>query len=112
MGDIPSRNIPAVGSLSRSQLLVYGAVAVVLVLVGARWIRSGDNAQGDSAGGVTYADSSIKAGSGGALAVDAAGGTDVVVDVAGAVADPGRLPPPAGPPAKQPGPAAGGAAAH
>ena len=82
------------GSLSRSQLLVYGAVAVVLLLVGARWIRSGDNAQGDSAGGVTYADSSNGAGSGGALAVDAAGGTDVVVDVAGAVADPGvyRLP--------------------
>jgi competence protein ComEA len=83
-----------VGSLSRSQLLVYGAVAVVLLLVGARWIRSGDDAQGESAGGVTYADSSNGAGSGGALAVDAEGGTDVVVDVAGAVADPGvyRLP--------------------
>ena len=35
------------GSLTRSQLLVYGAVAVALLLVGARWIRSGDNAQGD-----------------------------------------------------------------
>jgi len=82
-----------VGSLSRSQLLVYGAVAVVLLLVGARWIRSGD-AQGEPAGGVTYADSSNGRGSGGALAVDAEGGADVVVDVAGAVADPGvyRLP--------------------
>jgi competence protein ComEA len=81
------------GSLSRSQLIVYGAVAVVLLLVGARWIRSGD-AQGESAGGVTYADSAKDAGSGGALAVDAEGGTDVVVDVAGAVSDPGvyRLP--------------------
>lgn len=80
------------GSLSRSQLLVYGAVAVVLLLVGARWIRSGDG-QGESAGAVTYADSS-QGGSGGALAVDAEGGTDVVVDVAGAVTDPGvyRLP--------------------
>jgi competence protein ComEA len=87
------RSIVAVGSLSRSQLLVYGAVAVVLLLVGARWIRSGD-AQGAPAGGVTYADSSKGAGSGGALAVDAQGGTDVVVDVAGAVSDPGvyRLP--------------------
>ena len=79
------------GSLSRSQLLVYGAVAVVLLLVGARWIRSGD--AGESAGAVTYADSS-KGGSGGALAIDTEGGTDVVVDVAGAVAEPGvyRLP--------------------
>ena len=81
------------GSLSRSQLLVYGAVAVVLLLVGARWIRSGD-AQGEPAGGVSYADSSKGAATGGAVAVDAEGGTDVVVDVAGAVADPGvyRLP--------------------
>src|SRR3954452_2300904 len=95
MGDIPSRSIPAVGSLSRSQLLVYGAVAVVLLLVGARWIRSGDSS-GETAGGVTYADSAkgSGSGSGGALAVDAEGGTDVVVDVAGAVPDPGvyRLP--------------------
>ena len=85
--------IAAVGSLSRSQLLVYGAVAVVLLLVGARWIRSGDS-NGETADGVTYADSAKDAGSGGALAVNAEGGTDVVVDVAGAVADPGvyRLP--------------------
>jgi competence protein ComEA len=81
------------GSLSRSQLLVYGAVAVVLLLVGARWIRSGD-AQGESAGGITYADSSKGSSGGGGLAVDPEGGTDVVVDVAGAVSDPGvyRLP--------------------
>jgi competence protein ComEA len=81
-----------VGSISRSQLLVYGAVAVVLLLVGARWIRSGDS-QGEAAGGVTYAGSSNGGGSGG-LAVDAEGGGEVVVDVAGAVADPGvyRLP--------------------
>jgi len=86
-----------VGSLSRSQLIVYGAVAVVLLLVGARWIRSGD-AQGDPPGEVTYSESESGSGSagdsGGTLAVDAQGGTDVVVDVAGAVSDPGvyRLP--------------------
>ncbi|HKH14587.1 MAG TPA: ComEA family DNA-binding protein [Solirubrobacterales bacterium] len=85
------------GSLSRSQLIVYGAVAVVLLLVGARWIRSGD-AQGEPAGEVSYADSSATSGFSadqtGSLAVDAEGGTDVVVDVSGAVSDPGvyRLP--------------------
>ncbi len=85
------------GSLTHSQLIVYGAVAVVLLLVGARWIRSGD-AHGDPAGGVSYADSSTTSEATGdpseTFAVDAEGGTDVVVDVAGAVNDPGvyRLP--------------------
>jgi competence protein ComEA len=84
------------GSLSRSQLIVYGAVAVVLLLVGARWIRSGE-AQGDSAGGVSYTGSTTASSAGdtaGGFSVDAQGGTDVVVDVAGAVAEPGvyRLP--------------------
>ena len=82
------------GSLSRSQLVVYGAVAVVLLLVGARWIRSGD-ASGTPAGEVTYGDTGAASGDGtGGLSVDAQGGTDVVVDVAGAVANAGvyRLP--------------------
>jgi competence protein ComEA len=79
------------GSLSRSQLVVYGAVAVVLLLVGARWIRSGD-ANGTPAGDVTYAGGSGD--SSGGFSVDSQGGTDVVVDVAGAVSSPGvyRLP--------------------
>jgi competence protein ComEA len=79
-------------SLSRSQLVVYGAVAVVLLLVGARWIRSTD-ASGTPPGDVTYTDGG-STGSSGGFAVDAEGGTDVVVDVAGAVANPGvyRLP--------------------
>jgi len=83
------------GSLSRSQLIVYGAVAVVLLLVGARWIRSGD-AQGKPAGEVSYTDSLASSAStgDGSLTVDTEGGIDVVVDVAGAVSDPGvyRLP--------------------
>ncbi len=83
------------GSLSRSQLLVYGAVGVVLLLLGARWIRSTDS-QAAPAGGVSYSGAS-ESGSGsesGGFAVDAQGGEDVVVDVAGAVGQPGvyRLP--------------------
>src|SRR5204862_2182372 len=76
------------GSLSRSQLIVYGAVAVVLLLVGARWIRSGD-AGGTPAGNVSYGD-----GGSGGFSVDSQGGSDVVVDIAGAVSKPGvyRLP--------------------
>ena len=82
--------------LSRSQLVVYGAVAVALLLVGARWIRSAD-AQPSDTGGVSYSPASAgdSSGSGsGSFAVDPQGGGDVVVDVAGAVGRPGvyRLP--------------------
>jgi competence protein ComEA len=82
------------GSLSRSQLLVYGAVAVTLLLVGARWIRSGDQ-PGSDGGGVSFSSSSDSSGStGGSFGVDPQGGEDVVVDVTGAVGKPGvyRLP--------------------
>jgi competence protein ComEA len=78
---------------SRSQLLVYGAVAVALILVGARWIRSSD-AQGAGGGAVSYSASGSGSSASGSFGVDAQGGQDVVVDVAGAVGDPGvyRLP--------------------
>jgi competence protein ComEA len=82
-----------VPDLGRSQLLVYGAVAVTLLLVGARWIRSGD-AAGSAAGGAGYASAGGPgggAGSGTSLSDD---GADVVVHVAGEVRHPGvyRLP--------------------
>jgi competence protein ComEA len=85
------------GSLSRSQLLVYGAVAVALLLLGARWIRSGDQ-PGSAAGGVDFSSSSDSSGSSGStgvsFGVDSQSGEDVVVDVVGAVSEPGvyRLP--------------------
>jgi competence protein ComEA len=73
-----------VPELSRSQLLVYGAIAVAVLAIGARWIHS---SSGGSAGG---AELSFAADS----AHDAQGSRDVVVHVAGAVERPGvyRLP--------------------
>jgi competence protein ComEA len=74
--------------LSRSQLFVYAAVAIALLLVGARAIR----AEGDDRPSF---EASIPAGATpeGGFSVSSVG-SDLVVDVAGAVRDPGvyRLP--------------------
>jgi competence protein ComEA len=78
-----------VPDLSRSQLIVYGAVAVALLLVGARALRADPGAAAAEAG---------DGGGGGAptaLSVDGGGG-DVVVDVSGAVRRPGVYRMPAG----------------
>lgn len=71
--------------LSRSQLVVYGMVAVAILLLGARWIRSGDG-EASGGGGVSFAADSFAPGG--------EGSRDVVVHVAGAVVHPGvyRLP--------------------
>jgi competence protein ComEA len=76
-GDVPE--------LSRSQLLVYGAVAVAVLLVGARWIRSSHSEGSASSSGLSFAAHSSPG---------ATSGRDVVVHVAGAVRKPGvyRLP--------------------
>lgn len=73
--------------LSRSQVAVYGAVAVALLLLGARAIRA-EGSGGDAA-------SSFSSNGGKEFTLDSTGsGGDIVVDVTGAVARPGvyRLP--------------------
>ena len=70
--------------LSRAQIAVYAALAVAVLLIGARAIKSGE---GEAAAAATYSD-------GGSFSVSTEGGGDIVVHVAGAVANPGvyRLP--------------------
>ncbi len=74
--------------LSRTQIVVYGAIAVALLLVGARAIRSEGAAEPSYA---AAAGGGAEAGGGFSLSGEA---SDLVVDVAGAVARPGvyRLP--------------------
>jgi competence protein ComEA len=74
--------------LSRSQLFVYGAVAIALLLVGARAIRA-------EGGGSFESPAAFGANAGGAGAVTVSSAEPgLVVDVTGAVRDPGvyRLP--------------------
>jgi competence protein ComEA len=72
--------------MSRSQIAVYGAIAVALLLLGARAIRAEGSSAPDR--------SSFSSGGGGRLSLDSGSAGDIVVDVTGAVARPGvyRLP--------------------
>jgi competence protein ComEA len=73
-----------VPDLSRSQLALYAAIAIAILIVGARWIRSGGDAQSGGAAVSFAADSPHRSGN----------DEEVVVHVAGAVSHPGvyRLP--------------------
>ncbi len=80
--------------LSRSQIAVYGAIAVALLLLGARAIRAeGNSAEGSSSYSSDSGDYSSGGGDGFSVDRSSSSG-DVVVDVTGAVARPGvyRLP--------------------
>ena len=78
-------SLGAVPELSRSQLLVYAAVAIAVLLVGARFVRSGEGEKA-SAPRASFAAEGFEPG--------ADTTRDVVVHVAGAVGRPGvyRLP--------------------
>jgi competence protein ComEA len=75
--------------LSRSQLVVYAAVAVALLLVGTRAIR------GEGGTDSSFAAESGSGSSGGSFSISGQG-SDVVVDVTGAVRRPGVYRMPAG----------------
>ena len=82
--------------LSRSQLLVYGAIAAALLVVGFRWVH-GSGGPGSASRAVSFESSSSPGSgggsSGGSFSVGSSG-EDVVVDVAGEVRRPGvyRMP--------------------
>jgi competence protein ComEA len=82
-----------VPELSRSQALVYGAIGVALLLLGARWVRGADDGAAAGEPAIAVADGAKGEAAEGSFSLDG-GGDDLVVHVAGAVRDPGvyRLP--------------------
>jgi competence protein ComEA len=93
---LAAATIAGVRDLSRSQLLVYGAVAAALLVVGIRWVQ-GSGSSGGSSSDVSYASEGSGASSGGHASFGVGSSSeDVVVDVAGEVSDPGVYRMPAG----------------
>jgi competence protein ComEA len=88
-----------VSELSRTQVAVYGAIAVALLFVGARAVRGESGGGSDSGYTSSYDDHSSESSgedeSESSFSVEE-GGTDVVVDVTGAVRKPGVYRMPAG----------------
>jgi competence protein ComEA len=101
-----------VSGLSRSQLLVYAAVAVAVLLIGARWVRSTDDQVAEPGGIAFTADGSETDREGGDGSLTVGDGEDVVVHVAGEVRDPGIYRLPVGSRAADAVERAGGAAAR
>jgi competence protein ComEA len=81
--------------LSRTQVAVYGAIAVALLFVGARAVRGESGGGSDSGYTSSYDDYGSEDEAEAGVAVEE-GGSDVVVDVTGAVRKPGVYRMPAG----------------
>lgn len=81
--------------MSRAQVVVYAAIAVALLLVGARAIRAGDGAETSLASAAPGQEAEGGAGTGGGFSLSGEG-SDVIVDVTGAVVRPGVYRMPAG----------------
>jgi competence protein ComEA len=90
-------SVPGMPELSRIQVAVYGAVAVALLFIGARAVRGEGGSESDSSYTSTYGDYSTDSTdeSESDFSVEE-GGSDVVVDVTGAVEKPGVYRMPAG----------------
>jgi competence protein ComEA len=71
--------------IGRSQLVVYAAVGIALLIVGARWLAGAGDSSASASSGMDHSSGARSAGGFSA----GLGGEDVVVDVTGAVADPG-----------------------
>jgi len=82
-----------VDRLTRSQIVLYAAAGIALLLVGARWMSAPADGSAQ-AQGVQFSSPAASSGSQGGVSSGAIGGEDVVVDVTGAVSDAGvyRLP--------------------
>ena len=78
--------------VSRSQLIVYGAIVVVILFVGAKWVSGSADSAATDDGAVAFASSAEQ--SGGQALEGAVGGRDALVHVVGAVRKGGvyRLP--------------------
>jgi competence protein ComEA len=94
-------SVPGMPELSRTQIAVYGVIAVALVFVGARAVRGEGGEASDSGYATSYGDYSSDSGgedeseSESSFSVEE-GGSDVVIDVTGAVQKPGVYRMPAG----------------
>jgi competence protein ComEA len=94
-------SVEGMPELSRTQVAVYGAIAIALLFIGARAVRGESGGESDSAYTTSYGDYSSEDDSGSESESEVGfsveeGGTDVVVDVTGAVRKPGVYRMPAG----------------